>query len=158
MLPTGTMTITKTMKTIEFHKVNGTVSNIGELHSWLDRNVKYLRNGTFTIQIVGKRRCRTLAQNRLMWMWFACIECETGQTANDIHDYYCEKYLRHEVTNPATGEIMSVAGHTSCLSVEQFTRFLNDVQADAATELGITLPTPDEEGWEEFEDEYKKFV
>ena len=146
------------MKQTEFYKANGEIQNADVLKAWINRSLKYLRNGTYTIQIVGTSRCRTLAQNRLMWMWFACIECETGQTANDIHDYYCEKYLRHEVTNPATGEIMSVTGHTSCLSVEQFTRFLNEVQADAATELGITLPNPEDEAWQEFENEYKKFV
>ena len=134
------------------------MSDMASMHAWLDRSVRHLRNGSYTVQIVGKRRCRTVAQNRLMWLWFACLEEETGQTANDIHDYYCDKFLRHEVSNPDTGEIMCVAGHTSCLSVERFTRFLNEVQADAATELGITLPTPDEDGWEEFEDEYKKFV
>jgi hypothetical protein len=35
---------------------------------------------------------------------------------------------------------------------------MNQVQADAATELNITLPTPDDLAWEEFEQQFKEYV
>ena len=146
------------MKTVEFYKIGGNVSNLKDLHSWLDRNVKYLRNGTFTLQIVGKIRCRTLAQNRLMWMWFTCIEVETGQPREDIHDYYTLKFLPKDITDFTTGAMVSVGGHTSTLTTETFTDFLNKVQADAATELGITLPQPGDLSWEEFEEMYRPYM
>ena len=146
------------MKTVEFYKIGGNVSNLKDLHSWLDRNVKYLRNGTFTLQIVGKIRCRTLAQNRLMWMWFTCIEVETGQPREDIHDYYTLKFLPKDITDFTTGAMVRVGGHTSTLTTETFTDFLNKVQADAATELGITLPQPGDLSWEEFEEMYRPYM
>ena len=44
---------------------------------------------------------------------------------------------------------------SSKLNTEQMTTFLNQLQADAQTELGITLPTPQDRFWEAFYQEYK---
>lgn len=146
------------MKSIEFTKTNGEIADIGALHAWLDKSVKWLTNGRHTLEIKRSVKRRSLAQNKLMWLWFACIESETGQYAQDIHDYYCLKFLKREVANPSTGEMVIVGGHTSLLSSEAFTDFLNKVQADAATELGITLPVPDDDGFSDFEDTYKQYA
>ena len=52
-----------------------------------------LRNGTYDVII--KRSCdrRTMAQNDLMWLWFRCIEDETGTPKEDVYLYYCKKFL-----------------------------------------------------------------
>ena len=131
---------------------------MGALHAWFDKSIKWLTNGRHTIEIKRSVKKRSLAQNKLMWLWFACIESETGQYAQDIHDYYCFKFLPKEIADLKTGEMVRVGGHTSALTSEAFTDFLNKVQADAATELGITLPVPDDEGFSDFEDEYKQYV
>ena len=146
------------MKSIDFTKANGRIDNVAALHAWLDRTVRYVTNGRHTITMSRTVRRRSVSQNRLMWMWFGCIAQETGQTPQDIHDYYCYKYLPREVVNPSTGETIIVGGHTSLLSAEQFTNFLNNVQADAASELGIILPVPGDEGYCDFEDEYKDYA
>lgn len=150
---------TKTMKTIDFVKHKGEISDVGALHGWLDRNIKWLMNGSYTLVLKRKSSPkRSLAQNRLMWMWFTCIEVETGQPREDIHDYYTLKFLPKDITDLATGTMVRVGGHTSTLTTEAFTDFLNKVQADAATELGITLPTPEDLVWEEFEEQYKPYL
>lgn len=146
------------MKQIEFTKTNGNVDNVGRIHAWIDTSLKHIMNGCHTIQIVQKRKKRSVAQNRLMWLWFTCIEIEVGQTKQDIHDYYCMKYLRNEIANPATGEVIAVPGHTSTLTTQAFTRFLEQVQSDAAAELGITLPSPEDEAYADFEDMYKPYL
>ena len=146
------------MKQTEFLKTGGKIDDLGALHAWIDRNVKYLMNGRYILQIAAKRQIRSVAQNRLMWLWFTCIEIETGQPKQDVHDFYCFKYLRNEIVNPTTGEVIAVPGHTSTLTTTAFTRFLNQVQSDAASELGITLPVPEDEEWGEFEDVYKPFL
>lgn len=143
------------MKQIEFSKTDGKIDDVSELHAWLDRKIKYLQNGSYTLVLKKSVRKRSVAQNRLMWLWFTCLESETGQPAQDIHDYYCLKFLSRDVIDISTGAITRVGGHTSTLSTEAFTIFLNQVHSDAATELGITLPSPDEPSWTEFEDEYK---
>ena len=50
---------------------------------------------------------------------------------------------------------MVIAGSTSKLNTVQMTDFLNKVQADAAAELGITLPLPADRDYNEFINEYK---
>jgi len=146
------------MKSIEFTKTNGEIADMDALHAWLDKSVKWLTNGRHTLEIKRSVKRRSLAQNKLMWLWFACIESETGQYAQDIHDYYCLKFLPRDITDLTSGEMVRVGGHTSTLTSEAFTDFLNKVQADAATELGITLPSPDDLAWEEFEQQFKEYA
>ena len=47
----------------------------------MDKSFDYLcstlKNGTYTVSIKRKVEPRTLSQNALMWLWFACIERET---------------------------------------------------------------------------------
>ncbi len=49
-----------------------------------------LRNGRYKLSIVRCSEKRTISQNDLMWMWFGCIEDETGTPKNDIYLYYCK--------------------------------------------------------------------
>ena len=142
------------MKQIEFSKINGKIDDVGALHAWVDRNLKWLMNGRHALVLKKAVRKRSIAQNRLMWLWFSYLESETGQPAQDIHDYYCLKFLPRDVIDLSTGVLTRVGGHTSTLSTQAFTDFLNRVHSDAATELGILLPSPDDPAWSEFEDEY----
>lgn len=146
------------MNTIEFSKIKGETLDVSALLSWVERHINWLRNGHYELKIAKKVKRRSLPQNRLMWMWFACISSETGQSADDIHDYYALKFIPRFITSLETGIEVRVPGKTSTLTTEAFTEFLNQVQADAATELGITLPSPDDLAWEEFEQQYKNQI
>ena len=130
-------------------KVNGEV--------YMDKSFDYmtsqLRNGRYRVKIERYTEPRTLSQNALMWMWFTCIERETGTDKQDVHDYYCNRFLRRLTF--MRGREMTIAGSTSKLNTLQMTDFLNKVQADAATELGITLPLPQDRYYNEFINEYK---
>ena len=133
----------------ELVKKDGVVT----LNGNLDYAFSTLKNGTYTLSIKKKVKPRSLNQNALMWMWFSCIEHETGTPRNDVHDYYCAKFLPHEIN--FAGKRATVFGGTSTLSTEQFTTFLNMIQADAASELGITLPLPEDLYYQEFVEQYK---
>ena len=146
------------MSAIEFSKIKCETLDVGTLHAWLDRQVKWLMNGRYELKIAKKVKRRSLPQNKLLWMWFGCISRETGQNADDIHDYYALKFIPRFITSLETGIEVRVPGRTSTLTTEAFTEFLNQVQADAATELGITLPSPDDLAWEEFEAQYKEYA
>jgi hypothetical protein len=107
-----------------------------------------LANGTYSITIKRASEKRSIPQNDLMWMWFECIERETGTPKDDIYMYYCKRFLC---------KVIEVGGHqekiyntTSKLTKDEMTEFLNKVQADAATELGITLPLPEDRFFEQF--------
>ena len=136
-------------KIINITKEHGEVRMSGELSDLLAT----LRNGEYVLTIKRKAVKRSLSQNALMWMWYACIEDETGQDRNDIHAHYCYKFLSRPIEWNGSCEI--VAGGTSSLTTEQMTDFLNKVQADAATEFGITLPQPEDRAFDVFFERYK---
>lgn len=112
-----------------------------------------LRNGRYVVTIVREKEPRSIDQNNLMWLWFTCIEQETGTSRQDVHDYYCAMFLRRMIM--WNGQQRTVIDGTSKLSKERMTEFLNNVQADAATEFGIRLPLPEDRYFEEFYQTYK---
>ena len=129
-------------------KTNGEVT----LSKPFDLLCSLLRNGVYTLKITRKTTKRSLPQNKLMWMWYKCIEDSTGTPANDIHEYYKSKFLCYPKT--IYGKQYIVVGSTTSLNTTQFTEYLNKIQADAATELGIRLPLPDDQGYDQFIDMY----
>ena len=112
-----------------------------------------LSNGTYTITVKKVQEKRSIAQNDLMWMWLTCIENETGTPKDEVYMYYCKKFLMRTVTMGQKMERIYLT--TSKLNTEQMSDFLNKLQADAQTELGITLPTPQDRFWEAFYQDYR---
>jgi hypothetical protein len=112
-----------------------------------------LRNGRYIITIAKEKEPRSLDQNALMWLWFACIESETGTPRQDVHDYYCKRFLRRTIMWNGTPEVI-VEG-TRKLNKDSMSVFLKEVQADAATEFGIRLPDPEDRFFEDFYNTYK---
>ena len=112
-----------------------------------------LRNGEYTITIARKKEHRSIDQNALMWLWFTCIEAETGTPRQDVHDYYCVRFLRRNIS--WNGMDRTVVEGTSKLTKERMTWFLDQIQADAKTEFGINLPQPEDLYFEEFYQTYK---
>lgn len=111
-----------------------------------------LANGTYTITIKKSSEKRTIAQNDLMWMWLKCIENETGTPKDEVYMYYCKKFLMRTMK---IGQRMERIYMTSSkLTTLEMTDFLNKIQADAATELGITLPLPQDRFFEAFYAQY----
>ena len=112
----------------------------------------FLSNGKYVITIKKLNEKRSIAQNDLMWMWFACIERETGTNKDDVYMYYCKKFLMKTIQ---VGERMERIYNTSSkLNTLQMTEFLNKIQADAAQELGIRLPLPEDRFFETFYQQY----
>lgn len=109
-----------------------------------------LRNGVYTLTIKRASEKRTVAQNDLMWMWFACIEGETGTAKEDVYNHYCKKFL----SKPDPMGEGFINDTSSRLNTKQMTDFMMKIQADAASELGITLPVPDDRYFEAFYQQY----
>lgn len=112
-----------------------------------------LRNGQYIVTIARKKEKRSIDQNSLMWLWFSCISSETGTPIQDVHDYYCAKFLRRQIVWNNTHR--TIVEGTSGLTKERMTEFLDNVQADAISEFGITLPLPEGRYFEEFYQTYK---
>ena len=107
-----------------------------------------LANGSYTITIKKASQKRSIPQNDLMWMWLTCIERETGTPKDDVYMYYCKKFLIKTITMGDKQE--RIYNTSSKLTSEEMTEFLNKIQADAATELGIRLPLPEDRFFEQF--------
>ena len=107
-----------------------------------------LANGKYTITIKRAHEKRSIPQNDLMWMWLTCIERETGTPKDDVYMYYCKKFLMKTIQ--VGNKMERIYNTSSKLNMEQMTEFLNKIQVDAATELGITLPKPEDRFFEQF--------
>lgn len=107
-----------------------------------------LANGKYTITIKRTNEKRSIPQNDLMWMWLTCIERETGTPKDDVYMYYCKKFLMKTIQ--VGNKMERIYNTSSKLNMEQMTEFLNKIQVDAATELGITLPKPEDRFFEQF--------
>ena len=124
---------------------------------WLDTDLDFLfstlRNGRYIISVKRASERRTIAQNDLMWSWFSCIEEETGTAKNDVYMYYCKKFLCKVIS---VGERMEkICQTSSMLNTAQMADFLKKIQADAAAELGIMLPIPEDRHFDDFYNKYK---
>jgi hypothetical protein len=115
-----------------------------------------LQDGEYALTFNKKDKNRTISQNRLFWIWMACIEHNTGTSKEDCHDYYCSLFLRRHVS--IGGMEREVVSGTSGLNTGQFADLLKKIQADAATELSIILPDPKDKYWEEFDKYYSQFI
>lgn len=136
------------MKVVKVEKRDGRVS----LDTDLDYLFSTLKNGSYSLVLKRFSEKRTINQNDLMWMWFKCIENSTGTEKNDIYMYYCKKFLCKVIR---VGEkVEKVYETSSMLNTTQMTEFLNKIQADAASELGIMLPIPDDRYFEAFYQQY----
>lgn len=111
-----------------------------------------LANGTYHITVKRANEKRSIPQNDLMWMWMACIERETGTSKDDVYMYYCKKFLMKTIQ--VGDKLERIYNTSSKLNVEQMKDFLDKIQADALSELGITLPQPQDRFFEQF---YQQF-
>lgn len=128
------------MKGVNVIKRNGRISNMSEImqqaQSWLEDAL----DGDYLLVFEDAKKPRTKDQNALMWVWFTCIAKNWSEasgkrcTKEVVHYHYCKKFLGLTLPNGET-----VEGNTSTLTSKEMTEFLNNVQADAATEFGITL-------------------
>lgn len=137
------------MKTISLTKTDGRVSVSVDL----DYLFSTLRNGRYEMTIKRSSERRTVSQNDLMWMWMACIERETGTPKDDAYLYYCKLFLS-KVVKVGDRETM-VYETSSKLDTRRMSEFLERIQADAASELGIQLPSPQDRYFESFYEEYR---
>ena len=110
---------------------------------------------------------RTLDQNALYWKWLTIIGAELGETKEDLHEQYKDRFLVpiYERDNPEYAEMIqalrAVWKHgmkgeavslrkkivaltsTTTATVRQMSEYLQDVELSAAT-LAIRLPHPDD--------------
>lgn len=117
-----------------------------------------LPNGKrYDINIVVHRERRTIDQNRLLFLWINCISSETGQDKDDLHRYFKRKFLPQNYRR-VFNEQLYVEPTTTTLDTKQFTDYLNLIHSFSASELGITLPNPEDAIWAQFYESYSNYI
>ncbi|MDY0242189.1 MAG: recombination protein NinB [Rhodospirillaceae bacterium] len=89
------------------------------------------------------RKPRTLDQNALIHSWFGLIASETGNDPDDVKEALKAKFLPARLVD-IDGESIEVRRSTAKLNTVEMAEFCNRMQAWAASELGIQLPTRDD--------------
>ena len=93
-------------------------------------------DGVVEIIVRKHRNNRTNRQNNLYWGYLELIEAETGNTANDLHEYLKRKFLQpREIT--VLGEKIRLPATTTKLNTKQFSEYLEKICALT----GVPIPT-----------------
>ncbi len=119
-----------------------------------------LSKDKFVAEVKKHRKQRSVSQNNLMHMWFACIAMEEfGHATKDdieiIKNDCKEQFLPYKIVN-YNGKERMILTHTSKLNTKEESDFLNLIDL-SAKEKGIKLPYPGEQGYDEFYMEYSKY-
>lgn len=86
---------------------------------------------------------KTLSQNAYLWLIFTHIAFETGNTKDDIYDYYLKKfpYFKNIEIN---GEIHQIQITLSQFDLMQTKSFIDNIAIDARQE-GFDIPDPEDQ-------------
>lgn len=106
------------------------------------------------VKVTKKRFKRSIDQNSLYWLWLTCIEQETGNDRNDLHDFFKAKFLGFESKN-IMGHTVTRVISTTAKNTLEFKNYLYRIQMFASVELAIILPDPKDKHWEDFYETYK---
>ena len=102
-------------------------------------------------------KIRTNDQNALYWLWLTCLEHETGNDKNDLHDYFREEFLQVNYIY-VFGKEKKVLESTKTQNTIKMKNYLDKIQAFASSELGVILPNPEDRHFEDFINQYEKYL
>jgi len=120
-------------------------------------NKKLDDENVWEVKIKKKHWQRSVSQNALYWLWLTCIEKETGNDKNNLHEFFKAKFLGFEEIDVFDHGVFTVKSTTN-LNTSQFKEYLDKIQIFISTELGIELPDPQDKYWSEFYETYKYFI
>jgi hypothetical protein len=101
-------------------------------------------DGPVTLRITVGKRQRSLAQNAYFHGVVLPLFAEhTGYSTSEMKDAIALHLLPQEIVDIKTGEVVTVPGHTSKLTIGEFNDFIVRVQ-QLGSEMGIYVPDPNE--------------
>ncbi len=122
------------MSTFLFKAIDGKMS-FGSLfnETRLRQNLKENEGKVYRIE--QQVNTRTLSQNKLYRLFLNAIEFETGQNADDIHEWAKRKFLPPR-TITINKEEMRIPGTTTTLKKHEFADYMDRI----ASEVGVSIP------------------
>ncbi len=97
-----------------------------------------LNNKEIEVSIGKPEKKRSNQQNKLYWKMLEIVCYETGNSKDDLHDYYRSKYW-HEIIE-IMGEKYKRLRSTTELTSEEFGVYLRDIWHNVHDNLDIDLP------------------
>lgn len=85
---------------------------------------------------------RTMNQNNFYWFYLGLIEAETGNLADDIHEYAKRKFLPPRFIK-VKGEEIRIPGSTTKLTKLEFGEYMDKLSAWSEVEI----PNPEDFGF-----------
>jgi hypothetical protein len=107
----------------------GSEYNLGRFRQYCKENIgKVLR-------IELQTNTRTLSQNALYWLYLEVIERETGNNANDMHEYFRRTLLPPKFIK-VMGKEIKIPKSTTELKKTEFGDYMDRISA----ETGVAIP------------------
>lgn len=97
------------------------------------------------VEVKPYKKNRSVAQNRLLWLFYSEIAKHIGTTPEELHEEMKVRVLGVEQKVILGKEIIQPKSTTK-LDVQGMTNFLEAVEA-LARELNVVLPIPDDYGY-----------
>jgi hypothetical protein len=85
---------------------------------------------------------RTISQNNFYWMYLGIIERETGNNADDLHEFFKRKLLPARFAT-VLGQEIKLPASTTTLSKGEFADYLDKI----SVLTDVPLPDPSEAGF-----------
>jgi hypothetical protein len=112
------------------------------------RGRQLIKNGA-KITLVQYKNVRSVSQNAMYWAILNCIASETGNTSDDMHEFFKQEFLKAKTVKLGlTGR--AVYPSTKNLDTKEFTDYMDKVRHFASEELGIFIPSVEDKLWSEF--------
>jgi len=114
-------------------------------------------NKVHQVKVTCKRAKRSISQNSYYWLILNALEQDTGNSKDDLHDYFRIQYLGLELCNVLGNDYNRIKS-TSLLDTSQFTQYIEKIKVFASSELGFAIPDPKDLEFERFKNYYSRFI
>jgi hypothetical protein len=98
----------------------------GKIGAGLVDYIKQLPDGKYRVEIDKFRISRSNQQNKLYWAYLRLCEEETGNEANDLHEYFKRKFLPPQFKE-IMGETIKLPATTTKLNKTEFGTYLDKI-------------------------------
>ena len=123
--------------TLRFHgTVNGGKLKLDHPDSF--KNYVETLDGKVTLSLKVYKRGRTINQNSLYWVYLNVLEQETGDSANNLHEFLKRKLLNPRFVK-VMGEDIKLPATTTNLDTTGFSEYMERIEQLT----GIPIPTPE---------------
>jgi len=118
------------------------------LQGWIndidsERVFGLLKNNEYLITIEDYKLKRSIAQNKLMWLWIELISKDSGESKKYIHKFINTDFIEQEF-NEVMGKVINTSKTTSELNTKEFSVMLNEFERHMNEFQGWLLPRPDD--------------